>query len=521
MVSNPIVKTDCPDPDVIRVDDTYYMVNTTMYFMPGCEILRSYDLANWEHVSYVYDTLDSTPAQRLCDGESIYGQGMWAASLRYNKGTYYIVFVANDTKKTYLYTSSSIEGPWKKSNIEGFYHDCSLLFDDDRVFIAYGNREIYITELLNDLSGPKPDGLHRMVVKDTDEAVLGYEGTHFYKINGKYYLFFIHSAEGYFFRKEACFVADSLEDEFKGQDILIDDMEFPGMGIAQGPIVDTPDGKWYAILFQDSGAVGRMPILMPMHWENDFPVISEDKKAIRDFEVINSRPDYKYRPLVESDDFKGKSNDVIGTANSLKPCWQFNHEPDLELLNHDLANGTVSITTDKLSANVTQAKNTLTQRMMYPFCEGEIILDYSEINEGDYAGLVALQGAYAFVGVTKESGQYYVVMVERTLDDGTFNMRQKDCNPGKEVVRIPLTSEKDLSVNNKQQIKLRISAVFEHMKDEASLFYDCGNGYEQIGHVHKMGFRLDHFTGVRFGLFIYSTKAAGGRATFANFRVNY
>ena len=62
---NPITRLDYPDPDVIRVDNTYYMVSTTMHFMPGCEILRSYDLVNWEHASYVYDVLDSTPGQKI------------------------------------------------------------------------------------------------------------------------------------------------------------------------------------------------------------------------------------------------------------------------------------------------------------------------------------------------------------------------------------------------------------------------------------------------------------------------
>ena len=125
---NPITKLDYPDPDVIRVDDTYYMVSTTMYFMPGCEILRSYDLINWEHAAFVYNRLDSTPAQKLSGKENIYGQGMWAASLRYHDGIFYIVFVANDTHKTYLYTASDINGPWKKSEIPGFYHDNSVLF---------------------------------------------------------------------------------------------------------------------------------------------------------------------------------------------------------------------------------------------------------------------------------------------------------------------------------------------------------------------------------------------------------
>ena len=67
-----VTALDYPDPDIIRVEDTYYMVSTTMHFMPGCEILRSYDLVNWEHAAFVYDRLDSTPAQALADGLNIY-----------------------------------------------------------------------------------------------------------------------------------------------------------------------------------------------------------------------------------------------------------------------------------------------------------------------------------------------------------------------------------------------------------------------------------------------------------------
>ena len=80
---NPILKMDYPDPDVIRVGDTYYMVSTTMYFMPGCVILRSYDLAEWEIVGYVYDKLDDTPAERMEFEKNEYSGGMWAPSIRY------------------------------------------------------------------------------------------------------------------------------------------------------------------------------------------------------------------------------------------------------------------------------------------------------------------------------------------------------------------------------------------------------------------------------------------------------
>ncbi len=171
---HPLLKLDYPDADVIRVGEIYYMVSTTMYFMPGCEILRSYDLVHWEHAAYVYERLDSTPAQRLEGEENIYGQGMWAASLRYHNGTFYIIFVANDTHKSYLYQSERIEGPWEKRGIEGFYHDNSVLFDDDgRVYIVYGNTDIHLTELRADLSAPLEGGRDRIIVRDAPASCLG------------------------------------------------------------------------------------------------------------------------------------------------------------------------------------------------------------------------------------------------------------------------------------------------------------------------------------------------------------
>ncbi len=191
--TNPVIYSDFPDWDIIRVEDTYYMVSTTMHFMPGCDILRSYDLMNWEYVTHVYDILDDTPNQRLEGELNIYGKGMWAPSFRYNNGTFYICFVANDTRKTYLYKANNPKGPWTKHYIEGFYHDCSLFFDDDdRVYIIYGNKEIRLTELKPDLTGPLPGGLNRIIARDEDRIHLGFEGSHLYKHNGKYYAFFYH-----------------------------------------------------------------------------------------------------------------------------------------------------------------------------------------------------------------------------------------------------------------------------------------------------------------------------------------
>ncbi len=517
---NPITRLDYPDPDVIRVEDTYYMISTTMHFFPGGEILRSYDLMNWEHVSYVYEYLDSTPGQQMNEEKHIYGKGMWAASIRYHKGTFYVCFVANDTGKTYLYTSKDICGPWKKSIIEGFYHDCSLLFDDDKVYIAYGNKYIHLLELKADLSGPLEGGLDRIVVSDEGHPGLGYEGTHFYKINGKYYLFFIHSLREQWKRVEACFVADSLEGEFVGGDILNDDIGYCNQGVAQGGIVDTPDGDWYAVLFQDRGAVGRIPVLVPVTWENDYPVFGEQGKIPEKFCVKSTRPEYIYTSLTASDDFKESGDEVAYGSFGLKSAWQFNHEPDLSFTSLDREEGVWTVTTDKLCCNVTQAKNTITQRMLYPGCVGEVIVDGRNLKEGDFAGLCALQGCYGMIALMKKDGKLYLTMRSREADNASLQALGKEALEECEWEQIPWDLER---------VNLRAVVDFTNMKDEVTFFYrkelkDCKESenqeWKQIGRTHKLYFKMDHFTGCRFGLFVYATKEIGGSAGFSKFIYN-
>ncbi|MCH5272423.1 MAG: glycoside hydrolase 43 family protein [Lachnospiraceae bacterium] len=503
---NPIIYSDYPDADVIRVGDTYYMVSTTMHFMPGCVILRSYDLIHWEIASYVYESLDDTPGQCLADGKGVYGKGMWAASIRYHNGLFYVCFVANDTGKTYLYTAKDVTGPWKKSYIEGFFHDNSLLFDDDgRVYIAYGNREIYITELNGDLTAPKEGGLHRLAVKDTGDVWLGYEGAHFYKINGKYYLFFIHWPAGGL-RTEACFCADSLLGEFTGKDVLSSDLDERHSGVAQGGIVDTPDGDWYAVLFQDHGAVGRIPVLVPVTWQDDFPVFGENGRAPKEITVKTEKDAYSYEPLWCSDDFVYTPG-ADGRVQLKKP-WQWNHTPDPALWSVTQKPGTLCIRSGKLSVNVCQAVNTLTQRTVGERCAAEVTLDGSGLREGDYAGICALQGDYGFIALTKEAGEYRLVMTEKKKTEKPAAMGSFDAEPGEVAESIPADSNR---------ITLRVECDFAPGKDTAEFFWKTAEGFKKLGITKKLHFNLDHFVGCRFGLFLFSTKETGGTAEFSKF----
>ncbi|GAA0370813.1 glycoside hydrolase family 43 protein [Alkalibacterium iburiense] len=496
---NPIIPLDYPDPDIIRVGKTYYMVSTTMYFLPGCEILRSYDLVNWEHACFVYDQLDSTEAQRLVGNQNIYGKGMWAASLRYHKGTFYVVFAANDTRKTYLYTTTDINKPWVKKEIKDFYHDASLFFDDDeRVYIIYGNSDIWLTELDKDLSGPKKNGTHKIIVSEKN-LILGYEGAHFYKINDHYYVFLIHSLPDKWMCTQACYMAKSLDDEFIGKDILCDDRGYFNQGVAQGGIVDTPEGDWYAILFQDHGAVGRLPILTLIRWENNFPVIGHNGSIPSEFTVKSTKSDYDYTPLYGSDDFTSENDTIHG----LKPFWQFNHEPNMKGYHHNPDEGYIELTNQTTAATFTQVQNMLTQRMLFPRCSAEVTIDASLLKEGDIAGIAALQSQYGFVGIRKLNGTYSIEF---------HSAMNKGHNKA-------LNNER-IKVNNESVI-LKIEVSFENQKDTARFYYHNKEKFIQIGQEHHLKYNLEHFTGYRFALFNWGTEMTGGSARFSELKYSH
>lgn len=491
-ITNPIIPSDYPDVDVIRVEDTYYMISTTMHFMPGAVILRSYDLGHWETVSHIYTELADTPGYHLAEGEEAYGQGMWAPCIRWHKGIFYVVFSVNDIHKTLLYTANEITGPWQKKEIEGFYYDCSLLFDeDDKVYMVSGNRQIWLTELKEDLSAPKPGGLHRMIFTDSEEIGLGYEGSHIYKIHGKYYVFNIHWPT---MRSESCHVSDSLTGEFTGKDVLADDMGYLSQGVAQGGIIDTPDGKWYAVLFQDRGAVGRSPVLVPMHWEDDFPVFGIDGKVPQELEVESTRPDYVYAPL-----FDGFADLSQKNSNT-----EWNHIPDKSCVKRD-AKG-LHIKTNRVVNNVTHAVNTLTRRLQDPYDIVRIEIDATNLREGDYAGIVALQSCYSWIAITRKDNGYALEVGCREAETDSYLPMEAATEPALIKATLPI---------DKPVVTLRMDVNFDHQTDEVQFYYQAENDeFAPLGEKMKLYFKLDHFTGCRAGLFVFSTKESGGEAVF-------
>lgn len=512
---NPIIKADYPDPDVIRVGDVYYMISTTMHFLPGAVILRSYDLLHWEIASYVFDAFEGTEEARLTNERSNYGCGMWAGSLKYHKGYFYVSFAAKETCKTYFYRSASIEGPWERSCIDFYFHHGALFFDeDDRVYLIFGHKELWIREMEENLTGMKPGGFARKLLGDSEEDMwVPDEGVHFYKINGTYYLFTIRWPKtGAARRVQMCYRSDSLEGEFEGRIVLDDDLGFDNNGIAQGGLVQSTDGSWYSILMQDRGAAGRFPVLVPVDLSGKFPVLGKAGKVPVTIEAADNRPHYQYEPLWCSDDFCYPI-DEFGHAK-LKLQWQWNHEPNRELWEL-LPEGGLKLTSGKISTNVTQAVNTLTQRLMYPKCSVEVTVDAADLNEGDYAGLCALQGCYGMLAVSRELRRFYLTLIEREDNEKNRNTRIPDYMPGVVTERVNLIEP---------VVRLRMDADFKKNEETVTFYYReprQGGKWRRIGEPHRIYFGRDHFTGCRVGLALYATKETGGSALFRDFAYHY
>lgn len=502
-IQNPMLWADVPDPDVIRVGDTYYLVSTTMHLMPGAPIMTSKDLKNWETVGYIFDRLTDSPKYDLLNG-TVYGRGQWATSLKYHNGKFYALLAPNERGAmgdTYIFSAEKAEGPWTIVSRMRHFHDCSLFFDDDgRVYVIYGTGEMM--ELKPDLSDVI-EGTHQQLFQREEDEKGILEGSRMIKHNGKYYLLMIsHVYAPGKHRREVCYRADNIRGPYEKQVIL--ESEFGGFSYeAQGTIVDTPDGDWMGIIFQDRGGVGRVLTVMPCRWVNGWPMLGDENGKVPE----TVRPLVYGQPataIVKSDDF---SSDKLGLH------WQWNHNPIDEAWSLKERPGFLRLKTNRVVSNLYLAPNTLTQRMEGPTCSGTIAIDISKMKDGDCAGLAAFNSDTGALVIKKKGKNLVLEMVEMSvtltdLDKEVTNVEEKV------IESIPLNAQ--LSTLN-AQLFLRIDADFRpvngHGRDAANFYYSIdGSQWTQIG---TKDYRLNFdwrrfFMGSKFGIFCYATKKKGG-----------
>lgn len=567
--TNPVIFSDIPDSDIIRVDDTFYMVSTTMHMSPGVPVMRSYDLVNWETINYVYDQLEENDACALKKNKNDYANGSWASTIRYDKyeKRFYVEFSCQSNNKSYFYSTDDIEnGPWHCTKTVKCY-DGSMLFEDTgtecKKYIFYEDttshsdhnmlcmREMYVDKDTWDISlGDQVVLVSQPNVEDPPKGLKA-EGVHVYKMNGYYYAFMIQGQSWQ--RQEICWRSESLTpDSFEVKKIFTGNMVdengkdvMASTGIAQGGIVDTADGRWYSMLFQDYGSVGRVPILISVEWDEEgWPVFGNDGKSV-DYimdKPIDGKPE---KSVVVSDEFNNRevrkiySDTKIGTGitagipvseleekaaagliddneygyngSNLSLAWQWNHNPNNNLWSLTDREGYLRLKSGLISSSIQSARNTLTQRTYGPKCAASVALEADNIKNGDYAGLSAFQNQYGFVGIKMEGGKKYIVM---------HRAREKGDSKGTEIESIPFEGGRvylkvfcDFSEDSSKSSSPKCA-------DKAYFYYSLDNeNWNQIGDELQMAYDWPHFVGYRFGLFYYSTKNVGGYADFDYFHI--
>ena len=495
---NPMIWADVPDPDVIRVGDYYYMVTTTMHLMPGAPIMRSKDFTNWETVGYLFDKLTDSPKYNMEEGTA-YGRGQWATSLKYHKGTFYALFAPNDSRggDTYIMTAKDAAGPWKIHSRLRHFHDASLFFDDDdRVYVIYGTGEM--CELTKDLQGVVPGSERKIFKREKDETGL-LEGSRFIKHNGKYYLLMIsHVWAPGRHRRQVCYRADKIDGPYKKKVILESDFGgFPHVG--QGTIVDGTDGKWYGVIFQDRGGVGRVLTLMPCQWIDGWPILGDENGKVPET-MPQGGNEMAGTNLVTSDDF----ND-----DKLSLFWQWNHNPIDEAWSLTERKGYLRLRTNKVVQNVYEARNTISQRMEGPRCMASVTFDLNKMKDGDRCGFAAFNGHSGLLTIARNDKDLTL-----TQSNTVVNLTDRD----KAVTSVDEDIIETVTLKAKT-VSLRIDADFTPGKDIATFYYKVGNGeWRKIGKPYKMRFHYRPlFMGTRYAIFNYATKQSGGYVDIDSF----
>ena len=284
--TNPIMWGDWPDPDLIRVDDKFYLVSTSMHYVPGCPIAVSEDLVNWEMAGYALDRYDEDPKYDM-QGGNLYLNGAWATTIRHHNGKFYVGFCTpygwgRETGHFSICIADDVKGPWERTIFPEYLYDPGLFFDEDgKVYVVHGQGTLYLTELNSDVKSVKgkPVKIWQGGFKNAHElgGGFGMEGSHMYRINGKYYITCPAGGTGGW---QICLRSDNIYGPYEHKLIMNDWSSYPKNGLHQGGMVQLKNGDWWFMIMQDRGPIGRVPCLVPVKWIDGWPMLGDEGKDL-------------------------------------------------------------------------------------------------------------------------------------------------------------------------------------------------------------------------------------------------
>ncbi|AEJ20563.1 glycoside hydrolase 43 family protein [Gracilinema caldarium] len=405
---NPILFADYSDPDVIRVGDRFFGTASSFVHTPGLPVLESDDLVHWHLVSYAIPRLPL-----YYDGPVRHGDGVWAPSLRYHDGWFWIFFSMPD-EGIFMTRAKHPHGPWSPIHcihtVQGWIDPCPFWDDDGTAYLVHAfaksrcgiKSKLQLFQMKEDASALLGDGV---VIFDGTQTQPTIEGPKLYKRNGYYYIF--APAGGVKPGWQTVLRAKSIWGPYEERIVLHQgDTEINGPH--QGAYVALEDGTGWFIHFQDRDAYGRIWHLQPVQWINDWPLIGVDQNH----DGIGEPVTYYHVPIYTDNNpsyHTGLSDDFDNSELSLQ--WQWEGNPLVPAYSLIAKNSCLRLFAKPCPGDtfwLYTYPNIITQKFPAPsFIVDVVFLD--SYGDDVLSGLIVCGDTYYYIGVLKENSQYKVV----------------------------------------------------------------------------------------------------------------
>jgi alpha-N-arabinofuranosidase len=428
---NPILNGFYPDPSLVRVGDDFYLVNSTFSYFPAIPIFHSRDLVSWRQIGNAIDRAGQLDFKRL--GLS---RGIFAPSIHWHEGTFYLACTCVDCGGNFVLTAKSAAGPWSDPHwidVEGI--DPSLFFDEDgSVWLLNngppigvprydGHRAIWIQRF--DLASMKPVGPRTVLIDggvNPAEKPIWAEGPHIFRKDGFYYLI---TAEGGTAENHSQVVWRSKNvtgpyqpgprNPILTQRDLDPARSMPITSAGHADFVETAAGEWWATFLatrpyrDDHYNLGRETFLLPVTWREGWPEMLPPGQPIPWLQFRPRLP-RSPAPAVPTSGAFSIREEFDGTA--LPPHWLRVRATEAPWL--AIAKGHLALTARPVALGGDGHPSYVGRRLQHHWASIETSVAFAPKRKGDRAGITAFQNENYFYALSLGLGASgTVVQLER------------------------------------------------------------------------------------------------------------
>lgn len=462
--TNPILYSDYSDPDVIRVDDKFYMTASSFNCIPGLPILESYDLVNWKLISYALTK--NIPKEKYNFPQ--HGNGVWAPCIRFHNNTFYI-FYPDPDYGIYMIKTNDPKGLWSEPILiksgKGLIDPTPLWDNDGKTYLFYafagsraGIKSILAACTMNN-EGTKANNDDVLIIDGHQEEPT-IEGPKIYKKNDYYYIF--APAGGVSTGWQTVLRSKNIFGPYEKKKVLHQGKTNIN-GPHQGAWVNTKTGEDWFIHFQDKGSFGRILHLQPMKWKNDWPVIGvdEDNDGIGEPVTTYKKPNVgKDFPIISPNDSDEFNNPKLGLQ------WQWHANPQIQWgFPSSLGFFTLNcIPKPENYKNLFDVPNLLLQKISAPNFTATVRVSNFLKNDNEEFGFVIMGLDYSYLRIKRIDSKFYISQIVCLNADKKTNEQ--------ELSRTEIKN-KDLFLRIK--ISENGSAMFSYSEDQKN--------YRKIGEI--------------------------------------